>query len=637
MFLKQRFLLLGAIAFLAVGLGSCDNSNSDIRNAVMHEVRFVDHNGLLISEHDIEHGTTVPAATISAATVTAKGRMEDGFRFVRWNLMDSTVINADTTFAAISEIITHKISYLAANYTDVYHVENVPHRSPVPTIAGPTGVAGEVFLGWQILTNSVVSDLVVYPRMSGTSYLETDDGLFYYVRSDGMVLGGISGVGWPSATNHSLPNEVNGIPVVAIGALAFSFISNDSGYDLYIPEHVLSIGERAFESYDTSSYYNGVIFNDALREIKAYAFQDTEIYWGGYYPLSSSIEHIGEYAFAYANLDGFPMVFLENLTVIPDYCFFASHYLPDFQATSNLERIGKYAFGFMNYGDTFNVDLSYSNVTVIDEGAFSIQWGSWCRDIGYLTLPSNLEYIGAMAFGEALINGTTNSLSFPSSLRYIGYDAFYGCLGLRSVTFNQGLETIDAAAFQACSYLESDVIIPDSVTKLGNNAFQGATEASTSHNVKLVIGAGLKEIERYTFDQCYGFNEIYIHPNVEIIRAGAFRSTDFTGIIDFGTNSKLRIIESAAFEYSAMAAMVDITIVLPAGVTSIGSRAFGSPRPTMDMWSADHDRFVDISGITDASLLAILNTQAGWREVFDPSWSYTGLPDSGWLPLPLLP
>ena len=70
------------------------------------------------------------------------------------------------------------------------------------------------------------------------------------------------------------------------------------------------------------------------------------------------------------------------------------------------------------------------------------------------------------------------SVILPTSLTSIGESAFYGCTGLTSVTFSNVLTSINYLAFYNCSSL-SDLSIPASLTALNITAFQGCTGLST--------------------------------------------------------------------------------------------------------------------------------------------------------------
>ena len=57
----------------------------------------------------------------------------------------------------------------------------------------------------------------------------------------------------------------------------------------------------------------------------------------------------------------------------------------------------------------------------------------------------------------------------PNTVTKIGYAAFSGCTKLKNVTMSTEIVTIEDYAFFNCVSL--DVTIPDTVTEIGDNAF----------------------------------------------------------------------------------------------------------------------------------------------------------------------
>ena len=122
-------------------------------------------------------------------------------------------------------------------------------------------------------------------------------------------------------------------------------------------------------------------------------------------------------------------------------------------------------------------------VTEIGTGAF---YGTEATSI---TLPSTLKYIGALAFCDSNIE----KLSLPSGTKAIGENAFSSSTRLHSVSFNEGLETIEYGAFYR-TILKS-ITLPKSLKKVGYAAF-AAKEYSVQ---ELSIPESLKDIGEYAF------------------------------------------------------------------------------------------------------------------------------------------
>ncbi len=216
-----------------------------------------------------------------------------------------------------------------------------------------------------------------------------------------------------------------------------------------------------------------------------------------------------------------------------------------------------------------------NSVTSIGRSAFEN-----CAALTKLTIPALVTQIGASAFANTDISAAT----IPAGVKEIGEKVFYGCDNLATLTIGKGVEVIGSEAFVGCTSLTSlyvnnieqwlsfdfesclesplyyagalyiggrsaeNIVVPESITKIGNNAFYRCT------NVKsITLHDGITEIGDYAFAGCTSL--------AEIKSAGGDKNT---------LPENLTSIGHAAF--SNCQGLTEITI--PASVTSLGEYAF---------------------------------------------------------------
>lgn len=108
------------------------------------------------------------------------------------------------------------------------------------------------------------------------------------------------------------------------------------------------------------------------------------------------------------------------------------------------------------------------------------------------------------------------SITIPNSVIRIGSNAFEGCTKLMSVTIQNGVVTIEDGAFAGCTTLSS-VNIGNRVESIGDNAF-----ANCKFLTSIKLPNSISTIGRNAFGGCVNLNEITIGSSVTSLGYGVF-------------------------------------------------------------------------------------------------------------------
>ena len=247
-----------------------------------------------------------------------------------------------------------------------------------------------------------------------------------------------------------------------------------------------------------------------------------------------------------------------------------SDYIENVSIETGVTSIGDYAFFWCNRIASVSIPNS---VRLIGSHAFDC-----CKALENITIPNGVESIGNAAFHSC---SGLKEATIPGSVKSVGESAFSSCyycemdddfniiysIGLEKVTIQDGVEAIGAFAFDGCKNL-NDVTLPDSVTSIGDNAFQftGLYNDDTTWR-DLYIGKHLIKADDWALNRDE-INDYIIKPETKTIADNAFSGC--------GSLKSITIPDSVlSIGNQAFNGCSDLTsIEIPGSVTSIGNRAF---------------------------------------------------------------
>ena len=232
-------------------------------------------------------------------------------------------------------------------------------------------------------------------------------------------------------------------------------------------------------------------------------------------------------------------------------------------------------------------DMTYP-VTIIDSYAFY-----YCEGLTSITIPASITEIRGSAFlgctGLTRVNITdveawckikmgdnpiryarhlylndaeVTELTIPDGITSIGQNAFQGWAGLTSVKIPETVTSIGNNAFEDCTGLKS-ISIPNSVTEIGEIAFEDCINLTN-----VTLGNSVTTIKLSAFSGCTALESINFPSSVSSIGDGAFNHCRALTGITFGNS--VTSIGSAVFNDCTSLT----SIVIPNSVTEIGNKAF---------------------------------------------------------------
>lgn len=185
---------------------------------------------------------------------------------------------------------------------------------------------------------------------------------------------------------------------------------------------------------------------------------------------------------------------------------------------------------------------------------------------GGISIPDHVSFNGkvytvtAIAEGAfARINNLTDVI-LPNTITRIGRNAFYNS-GLNQIELPNSVTVIEYGAFNTCAHL-NHVVLSENLMSIGEAAFASCTSLNN-----ILIPNAVKSIQAGAFKNCTALSDVTIGTNVTTIGSRAFENCSSLSSIELPNS--IVTLDSLAFHCTALG-----EITIPESVTTIGPSAF---------------------------------------------------------------
>ena len=173
---------------------------------------------------------------------------------------------------------------------------------------------------------------------------------------------------------------------------------------------------------------------------------------------------------------------------------------------------------------------------------------------------------------EAFMSCSLASIVIPSSVTSIGNSAFEYCTSLESITIPSSVTSIGDSTFGNCWSLVS-IVIPSSVTSIGNNAFWYCSSLKS-----ITIPSSVTSIGDSAFYDCGSLESIVLSSSVTSIGYGVFSGCKLLREIKIIDNPLFVVDCDMLIDQKNMTLLayfgIKSDVAIPSSVTSIGDFAF---------------------------------------------------------------
>lgn len=274
----------------------------------------------------------------------------------------------------------------------------------------------------------------------------------------------------------------------------------------------------------------------------------------------------------------------QTVTEIGGWAFKNCVSLTEFNVPANVASIGNNAFqGCVNMAN-INVAADNAAYSSIDGVLFNkdktviIAYPGGRTATSY-TIPDGVKEIGFAAFNQHSITVAGSevedtflaTVNIPETVTILGNSAFEGLVSMKEIAIPKGVTKVGNATFRGCRSLES-VDIPDAVTLIDSYAFKGCEALKSA-----TIGSSVATVNREAFAGCTALTSIVSNAVTPPAASKAF--------VDEATYTAatLQVPDGSVDDYKAAAFWSNFTQIKSAGVNDVITDATAVPVEYYDL------------------------------------------------------
>ena len=258
--------------------------------------------------------------------------------------------------------------------------------------------------------------------------------------------------------------------------------------EVSIPDSVTSIGERSFNQ---------------LGQLKNVT-------------LPKNLTTIGQGAFdGCSSLSS--ITFPETLTTLGSYSFNACNRLTEVTLPKSFTKVDDDLYDKSPFTECENLTKVVFEEGIVNIPNFTLNGASSVKEV---SIPDSVTTIGEDAFRQL---GNLESIALPKNLTTISRGAFSECSSLSGISLPETVTTLGSNSFYACNRL-TEVTLPKSFTKVDDNLYDESPFAACEKLEKVTFQEGAVTVPDYVLNDVASVKQVVIPSSVTSIGDNAFEN-----------------------------------------------------------------------------------------------------------------